>query len=496
MTENRYVSKKELISFGIAALGQGTVYTVMSSYVSDFYINVMQLPLVFVLLLLLFARVWDAINDPIMGMIADRTVSPLGKLKPYVLFASLPIAALTVLLFLSPDVGKTEAMVYASFIYVLWGMAYTAADVPFWSLPNVMTPDPEERAKVISFARVFNGVGSALPILLFTILGLVLPLLTQKTSTELDKTKYLLLAVVGTAVGIILYAQCFFRVKERVILPKQKSDKKVLKRLFSNKPLMLVVLMGILASGRYMTQAAAIHVARYAFYIGPDITTVANPTAAIQSSITVVNIILVACSALGMFGAMLVVPFLYKKFDYKKIVLGSCFIGFIASLVTTLFGGLSIYCNMSGLFFACIPFIILQCIPLGVLNTTSYAMIGDCLDYMEWKTGFRDNALGSACQSFVNKLGNAFATTLIIIVYLIINLNPSDIYSSSAVVVATDLTFIQRFAMFSTVSLIQGASLLVCTIPVFFYDLTGEKKTKVLSELNQKRAEAGLHIEK
>ena len=487
MTE-KYVAKKEYASFGIAALGQGMVYTVMSSYVSDFYINVLHLPLLFVLLLMLLARVWDAVNDPMMGILADRVKVRSGKLKSFILFAALPIAALTVLMFFSPEIGRTEVMIYAAFIYVFWGMAYTAADVPFWSLPNVVTPDPTERAKVISFGRTLNGVGSAFPILLFTVLGFLLPYVTEKTGVELDKTKYLLLAGISTAIGMAFYANSYFHVKERVAVPRKKTDGKVLQRIFSSKPLMLVVLMGILASGRYMTQAAAVHVARYAFYIGPDLSTATNPTAAIQSSITVVNLILVACSAVGMFSAMLVVPFLYKKYDYKKIVLFSCFSGFFASLVTTLFGGLSIYFNNGALFYACIPFIVLQCIPLGVLNTTSYAMIGDCLDYLEWETGYRDNALGAACQSFVNKLGSAFATTFIIIVYLLISLDPADMYASTAVVAATDLTFLQRFAMFSTVSLLQGVSLLVCTVPLFFYDLTGQKKDRIVAELAARRA--------
>ena len=115
-------------------------------------------------------------------------------------------------------------------------------------------------------------------------------------------------------------------------------------------------------------------------------------------------------------------------------------------------------------------------------------MVGDCLDYMEWKTGFRDNALGSACQSFVNKLGNAFATVLIIVMYLAINLNPTDIYASSAVVIATDLAVNQRLAMFSLVSLVPGVSLLLCSVPIFFYDLVGEKKDTITRELNERRA--------
>ena len=159
--KKRFIGKREFLMFGIAAGGQGMIYATMSSYISDFYINVMGLPLVFVLLLMLLARVWDAVNDPMMGVIVDKCTTPWGKMKPYVLFTALPIAALTFLMFFSPPgLNQTELMVYAAFVYVGWGMIYTVSDVPFWSMPNVMTPDPAERANTISFGRTVNGSGA------------------------------------------------------------------------------------------------------------------------------------------------------------------------------------------------------------------------------------------------------------------------------------------------------------------------------------------------
>ena len=494
-TSGKYIPKKELLSFGIAALGQGMVYAVMSSYISDFYINVLQVPLIFVLFLMLLARVWDAINDPIMGIIVDKANPKAGKLRPYILLTAVPIAILTCLMFVDFGLGRTGNMIYAGFIYVLWGMTYTISDIPFWSMPNLMTPDPAERADTISFGRTLNGIGSAVPIAVFTVLGLVLPHVTKSQGVALDKEKYLIMAIIAAIVGVTLYLNSYFQVKERVKAYKKPTDRKpgepkTLQRIFTCKPLMLVVAMGILSAGRYMMQAASVHVARYAFYIGPDLSSVSNPTAAIQTSITIVNVVFTVCSAIGMFGSMLLMPKLYKRFNYKQIILVSCVSGFVAGLITTMLGAISIVKNIGALFYVCIPFIMIQCIPLGVLNVTSYAMVGDCLDFMEWKTGFRDNALGSACQSFVNKLGNAFATVIIILMYIAINLNPTDIYASNAVVAATDLAVNQRLAMFSLVSLVPGVSLLLCSVPIIFYDLTGEKKDRIVKELNERRTAA------
>ena len=114
----KYVGKKELLMFSLGAGGQGMMYAMMSSYISDYYVNVLQLPLLFVLLLMLLARVWDAINDPLMGIIVDRKTLKRGKMKPYILYAAILIAVLTVLMSLSPNLDKTSLMVYSAIVYV------------------------------------------------------------------------------------------------------------------------------------------------------------------------------------------------------------------------------------------------------------------------------------------------------------------------------------------------------------------------------------------
>ena len=494
MSQTNYIPKKERWAFSIGAMGQGMIYAMMSSYISDYYLNVLQLAPMFVLLLMLFARVWDAINDPLMGMIVDRHTTKHGKMKPYIIYASIPIGILTVLMYFSPDLNKGALMVYAAFVYVLWGMIYTMADVPFWSLPNVMTADAEERSSTISFGRTLNGVGSAVPEVLFLVIGLVLPnILGASDGLEYNKTKYLIMAIFTVVIGLLLYARSYFHIKERVVIPDVKpvrGEPSRLSRIFKCKPLMLVILMGVLSSGRYMVQAAAVHVARYAFYIGAPLEgmTDAERVAAIEASVSSVKTIFQACAIVGMFGAMLVMPALMKRFDYKKIVIVTCIAGFVASIFTTLIGWFTM--NL----YICIPFILISCIPLGVLNVISYAMIGDCLDYMELKTGFRDNALGSACQGFVNKLGNAFATSGIVLMYMFIGLEPEKMLSSDVIMAATDLAMNQRFAMFSLVSIVPGVSLLLCAIPMFFYKISGKEKERIETELAAQRKARGIEI--
>ncbi len=354
-----------------------------------------------------------------------------------------------------------------------------------------MTPNPDERGSIISKGRTANGVGSAVPMAFFMVLGFVLPKFNL-SGTELEKTKYMVIAMFCAIVGNILFASVYFKSKERVRIPdppkRKKGEKTAIGQIFSCKPLMLTAAMGILSSARYMYQAGAVHVARYSFYIGKDLTglTELEKEAALQSNISLVSTVFQIASALGMFGAMLLMPVLFKKFNYKQIIITTSLMGAVSSMIVWFLG--------YERFWLCVPFFVISCIPLGAINVCAFAMIGDCLDYMEWKTGARLTGLGSAIQSFVTKLGNAISTSFIIVMYMIVNL---DVASISAKVTANPLEMDAgvRTGMFSLISIIPAVSLLLCTVPLFFYDLVGEKKAQVTRELAEQRAARGVVID-
>lgn len=491
MKKSDFVPKKEWMAYCIGALGQGMIYAIMSSYISDFYLNVLKVTPLFVLLLMFFARIWDAINDPIMGFIVDHVNPRKGKMRPYLLYTPIPVAILTMLLFYAPNISDTGKMVYAGITYVLWGMIYTASDVPFWSLPNIMTSNADERGSIISKARTANGVGSAIPMAIFMVLGFILPKMNL-AGTELEQTKYTVMALVSSIIGNLLFVRVYFKANERVNIPapekKEKGQDSSLKLILTCKPLMLTALMGILSAARYMYQAGAVHVARYSFYIGKDLTglSTAEVEEALQSNISTVSTVFSVCSAVGMMGAMLAVTPLIKKFSYKQIIIATSLIGSAGSFAMWFIG----YEN----FWACVPCLILSTIPCGAINVCAFAMIGDCLDYMEWKTGRRLTGMGSAIQSFVTKFGNALSTSFIILMYIIVDL---DVASFSAKITANPLDMSEsvRQGMFSVVSLIPAISLLVCIIPMFFYKLTGEYKEKMERELAEQRAAKGISVE-
>lgn len=494
MEEKKYVGKKELMMFGLGAGGQGMIYAMMSSYISDYYLNVLQLTPVFVLLLMLLARVWDAVNDPLMGMIVDRHTTKWGKMKPYILFSVGPVALLTILMYLSPNLPQKQLMIFSAVVYVSWGMFYTMADVPFWGIPNVITPSSRERGDVISFTKIINSVGSAFPEIFFLVSGFVLPsIIGSSDALEYNKKKYLIIAVAVVIIGCILYINSYFHIKERVVPPIKKpapGEPSQLKRVFTCKPLMLVLLMGVLSSGRYMVSAASIHVARYAFYIGPELEGLdyAAKVAAIDASVSSVKTIFQICTVVGMFGTTLLMPILMKKFDYKKLLIATCLAGAVAGAGTALVGWFTL--NL----YLCIPFIVISSVPLGVINTITGALICDCLDYIELKTGFRDNGLGAAIQGFINKIGNCISTCGIIVMYMLIGFEPAKMLSSTAITAATELADWQRFSVFALVSVIPAVSMVLCSLPMFFYKISGKEKDDMINALEAKRAEEGIVI--
>ena len=498
MEQKKYVPNREVKAYAIAALGQGLVYSCMSSYVTDYYMNVLVLDAIFVILLMLVARVFDALYDPFIGMAMDRKATKWGRMKPYPIITAIPVAILTILMFVNPGfdtVNQTKGLyIFVAVTYVLWGMVYSVGDVPFWSLPNVMTPDPKERGLLISHAKTVGGIGSAVTVALPIIMGFMYDSIFSKRMTEsgFEVFKYAFMAISMAIIGMTVCSVKTLKIKERVQIPNttKKSSKEpgTLKRILTCKPLMLVVLSGILSFGRYMLQAAAPHVARYSgLYVGSKPTTPGE----YQSNISTVALVIQICAAVGMFGAMLILPKLYKKYEYKTIMIVACIGGFVASVFTVIIG------STTKNILLCIPFMLISSVPLGVINNVSFAMVCDCLDMIEWKTGVRDTALGSSCQAFVNQIGNAFATVMIIGMYIIIDLDVATLNSKaeSIVEVAMTLKPLKQFGMFSLVTIVPGISLLLCAIPLFFYDLTGKKKEKIFAELAEQRKAKGIVVE-
>ena len=157
------VTAKEKYSYGIGAFGKDMVYAVVATYLMIFFTDEVGISSVFVGSLFFFSRFWDAINDPIMGLIVDNTKTKWGKFRPWILIGTLINAVVLIFLFLNPANFLEGKMVYVycSVAYILWGMTYTIMDIPYWSMVPSFTSDPEERDKIAVIPRIFATVGGA-----------------------------------------------------------------------------------------------------------------------------------------------------------------------------------------------------------------------------------------------------------------------------------------------------------------------------------------------
>jgi len=454
------LAKKERFGYGFAALGQGAIYAMMSSWILRQYTDVLGLSGYFVGALMWAARIWDAVNDPMMGTIVDRTRTKFGKMRPYLLVAPPAAALFTIAIFIKPPFGQGGLMAYAAITYVLWGMIYTVGDVPFWSLPSAMTTDSKERTNFISFARVLNSIGSAIPLVVVAVIS---------TSSVLGQEKgYLVSAIIFAVIGGGLYYMSFFTTKERIVPPKEiPSIRETLNLVKTNKPLLIAVAVGVLAFGRYMVQGAVSYAADYVF-LAPD--------GFIKDNLRLLTAALIG---IGMFPAMLLMPTLFKKFNYKQIVIGSGILSFVLGVLfffAVYFAKYSIWAAM--------PFLFLSGLPLGVFNVITYAMIADSIDYLQWKTGKRAEGISFSTQTFMNKLGAALSAGLIpIILEAVDYIRPAG----DALPAQSEKT---KLAIFLMMTLIPAVSLGMSIIPMFKYDYVGENKENILKELAVRREES------
>jgi len=162
-------TSKERNGYLIGMAGQNIIYGIISSGLAFYFSNVIALPAMAISVIMAIARVWDAINDPMMGTFVDKTKSKWGKCRPYLMFMPVIIMIGTILCFANGIYSKNNSfganfmiIAWAGISYILWGMLYTAADIPLWGIASRMTADESKRSNLLSLARMVAGIGGAL----------------------------------------------------------------------------------------------------------------------------------------------------------------------------------------------------------------------------------------------------------------------------------------------------------------------------------------------
>ena len=150
---------REKYSYGIGALGKDLAYAIVSTYLMVYFTDAVGLNPAFVGTLFLVARLWDAVNDPAMGMIVDNTRSKFGKFRPWIFIGTVLNAVVIVFLFRKPDLEGLPLYAYFSIMYILWGMTYTIMDIPYWSMIPTLATTKEDREKISVVPRIFASLG-------------------------------------------------------------------------------------------------------------------------------------------------------------------------------------------------------------------------------------------------------------------------------------------------------------------------------------------------
>jgi GPH family glycoside/pentoside/hexuronide:cation symporter len=391
------LSIKEKIGYSLGDTASNLFFQVFILFLPIFYTDVFGLPAAAMGTMFLITRIWDAVNDPIMGMIADRTNTRWGKFRPYLLWLALPYGILGVLMFTTPDIGATGKLVYAYITYTLMMMIYTAINVPYSALMGVITPNSLERTGLSSYRFVGAFVG-----------GIIIQASTMSlvkyfgSGSEAVGWQWAMSCL--SALAVILFLLTFFSTKERVHPPKeQKSDfKQDLKDLFLNKPWLLI---------------AGATVFQLTFIVMRN------------SSIPYYFKYYVLDQQLNLFGK--IINLSYEGFTSSFLLVGS--VSMIIGVILTKWfskildkkntyaGFLSGSAILSALFFFVQPhnviliytFNIVISFLQGPVAVLQWAIYTDTADYAEWKFKRRATALIMAASLFALKLGVTFGGAII-----------------------------------------------------------------------------------
>lgn len=445
---------REKIFYGVGAIGLDISYGMFYSFLSYYLSSVLGLKEGFLLLLTPLARIWDGINDPLMGTIVDNTRTKFGKYRPWILIGAASNAVVLFLLFTSFGMSGLPLYIYIGAMYILWGMTNTMADIPYWSMVPSFTSDPKDRNMVSTVARTFSGFGQGL-------ITIATPIILPLLSTGLNKTDKGYSADGFSkwagicAIALVCFSLiCVVSTKEKNVVYGEKkkfSFKKIFEVLKNNDQLIIFMIVATLSNaGWYLTSGTAV-------YYFSDV--LEKPTA--QSLFQTIG---AAGSVLG----LLVIPVLSKWFSKKRI--------YQISLVMTILGYILMYITGPVLK---IPILldvsyIFASTGIASMFVSQTIFLADIVDYGEYKNGERNESITFSMKGFLQKMAYTIQTIILFGGLGIMNYN-SQITSASKTINAPTKTAIGIIA-FAIPPILMLLSLLVFSKK---YKLYGDLADKV-----------------
>jgi GPH family glycoside/pentoside/hexuronide:cation symporter/probable glucitol transport protein GutA len=439
-----YTSRGERLAFGIGLLGQNIVYGISVGFMMFAFTDIAGIAPATVGLIFLIARGWDALNDPVMGYIADHTRTRWGRFRPWLLWTPVPIGILTILPF-AGGVAGPHAVAWAALLYLLWGIAYTLNDIPFWALTSAMSPDSAERTRIITLGRACAMVGLGIP-------TVTLPALAQRfatagtsavpgTVTGLDGggsssgAGYLPAVVLLVVIAVPLMLVAFLHTRERVpAASRGPAPRELFGMLRRNHPLQIIVASGLLNSFSFVAQAMTVYFVTH---------NLADPGLMVWFGGT---------GILALAGGVLVTPILTLRWSKRAVMVATSLarapvgVALFWSGYTNLSVAVGMYALLVGLMG-----------PAVVLQT---AMLADSIDWGAARTGVRAEGTVFSFQTLLSKangaLGGAAAG------YLLARVG----YEAGT---AQSIETLQ--GIFTILTLAPAAAGILSAIPWFWYDL-------------------------
>ena len=389
-------------TFGIGTIGRDMVYALISMYLIFYLTDVLELPeatLWWLGAIILLARVFDAVTDPIMGVVVDNTKTRWGRFKPWMVLGMLLTAALTVLLFTDLGLAGGSFIVVFAVLYVLWGVAYMINDIPYWSMLPTLSLNQKEREKIGAVARICANIG-----LFFVVAGIV-PI-TQwlgEVFGDLQRGWFVFsLAVVGA----MTLGQCvtLFGVKERGVVAEGKQGtplKELLRIIFRNDQLLFAAIaMSLFMIGYITTASFGIFFFEYV-YGDLDM----YPVFAVILGVS-------QLAALASF------PFFSKRFSRKTLystaiaLISSGYALFFFAPVTTM-----IFIDIAG---------VMIFSGQGLVQLLMLMFLTDSVDYGHWKLGKRNDSVTFSLQPFINKMGGAVASGVVMATVILSGMSEAE----------------------------------------------------------------------
>ena len=464
METKKKLSGIEKVAYGIGAVGKDMVYMLSASYILYYYQDIMGVSAWAMGIILLVARVFDAFNDPIMGVIVAKTKTRWGKFRPWLLIGTLTNAVILYLMFSAPTSFTAGGLVaYAAVTYILWGVTYTMMDIPYWSMVPAFTESGKERENLSALARSCAGVGSAV-ITIITVMcvsGLG-KWLGGANDGEVERLGFQAFAAIVAVLFVIFTVITCVCIKEKSSVDMQTASvKEMFCALIQNDQAMtMVAAIVLINTALYITSNLLIYFFKYDF-----------SGAGWKADYTLFNTFGGAFQILAM---MILFPLLRKFMSTIKVFYVSftmAFCGYLILLFLTTGGVTNVY-------FLLVPaFLIMSAI--GMLNVIVTVFLANTVDYGELKNKRRDESVIFSMQTFVVKLASGISALVASLVLTVCQISSDEtveaaVSGSARIGLRMSMTLIPIFVLIIAVIIFRR-----------HYILTDEKLNEIKKELKK-----------